>query len=101
MRREEYDAEIAGVTASQEEIWADALVKFLEMRSCGLGLCVKIDHLETVVRTADTEEKREKARASLEAERANRELPWQMAARAVEHLEITKATLKWRREGRL
>ena len=99
MTREEYDAEIAGLTTSQEKIWGLALVKYLEMRSCGLGLCVAIDHLEQVARTADSAEKREEARASLEAERANRELPWQMAARAVEQLEITKATLKRRREG--
>ena len=99
MTAEEYDAEIAGLTASQEEIWANSLAKFLEMRSCGLGLCVTIDALETVAHTADTAEKREVARLSLERERADRELPWQMAARAVEQLEITKATLKRRREG--
>ena len=99
MTREEYDAEIEGLTARQEGIWADALAKFLEMRSCGLGLCVRIDHLEYVAVAADTAEKREKARADLDAERVNRELPWQRAARAVEQLEITKATLKTRREG--
>ena len=99
MTKVEYDAEIAGVTASQESIWAESLEKYLKMRSCGLGLCGGIEHLETQSRTADTAEKREKARIALEAERALRELPWKMAARAVEQLEITKATLMRRREG--
>ena len=99
MTKDEYDAEIEAIGKSQEAIWALALPKFLEMRSCGLGLCGGIDTLEERARTAETADDRGKAKMQIEKERALRELPWERATRAIGQLEITRATLKRLREG--
>ena len=96
-----YEVEIEELTKRQEAVWQEALPKFVAMRACSLGLCGDVETLDLIARTHEDPKKREEARRRLDREHGERELAWHRFAREIEQIEIAKAVLTQRRDGKL
>ena len=94
MTRDEAKAEIERLREHQEAIWREGLRKYLDMRSCDLGLCGKIDALVYSANTTPDPKRREKLEAEIKHLRDCRREAWNLVDREITQIEIAIAVLR-------
>jgi len=94
MTRREAVELIDRIRAERKRLWAEVEAPFLEMRSCGLGVCEKELPLHAAVARAISQPEKERTAGELVAFQAERKEAYAAAVNQVETLYIAEVRLK-------
>ena len=94
MTRDEAAAEIERLREHQRGVWSEGFQKYLDARSCDLGLCGKIDALVYSANTCQDPKQREKLEAEIKHLRDCRREAWNLVDREITQIEIAIAVLR-------
>ena len=98
MTRDEAKAEIERLREHQETVWREGLRKYLDMRSCDLGLCGEIEARVDAANTCQDPKKRGEMEGEIKHLRECRQETWRRVDKEVTQIEIAIDVLR-RRSG--